>query len=322
MRWSLCIAGAVCCALLGAVWVPGVAGAAVVRPKWAVVSSAGTLVRGNGATSATRLGTGEYAVRFATAIAKCAYEATAGDPGVDALAAPVEVTVASLADVPSGLRLQSFDQSTGALTDAPIHVTIYCGARADFAVIGSDGTTARGSHVASSIRTQPGRYDVTFDHDVSKCAFTATLGSTGAGQVDDPGVITASNVASSVLVQILSRAGHPTDASFHLAVSCGTKQLTAVVRGNGNISRGENVVASERFAGIPHGAYQVIFDADVTACSYTATVGTGGHRRGVVRDPVTITTAALTTSASGVFLLVRNVSGELIDEPFHLTVTC
>jgi hypothetical protein len=315
------VVGVVSCALLGAVWAPGHAGAVTVRRQAAVVSSTGTLVRGDGATAASRLGPGTYTVGFSSAVRTCAYEATAGDPGASGLNGAIAVTVASAAGVPTGLRVQTFDQSTGALADEPFHVTAYCGAQDDFAVVGRDGTLARGSHVASSIRTHTGLYDVLFDHDVSKCTFTATLGSTGAGPAAHPGEITVNHLAGGVLVQTLSRAGNATDASFHLAVSCGAGGFTAVVRGDGSLARGSNTVSSAKLANPPHGAYEVIFDRDVTACAYTASVGTPGRRR-LITDPVTISTAQRITNANGVFILITNVDGALQNDPFDLVVSC
>jgi hypothetical protein len=49
-------------------------------------------------------------------------------------------------------------------------------ATALWAVVGSDGTTYRGSHVTNSTRNSQGIYTVTFDRNVASCAFSATIG--------------------------------------------------------------------------------------------------------------------------------------------------
>src|SRR5690349_17434361 len=64
-------AGLVLAALGAMLAVPALAQAAA--PKWAVVSSAGALVRGSGATAATALSTGTYQVTFNSNMAGCAY---------------------------------------------------------------------------------------------------------------------------------------------------------------------------------------------------------------------------------------------------------
>src|SRR3954471_15002519 len=85
-------AGLVLAALGATLAVPALAEAA--PPKWAVVSSAGALVRGSGAVSATSLGAGTYQVVFNSNMTGCSYIATAGDPGAGAVGAPVTVSVA------------------------------------------------------------------------------------------------------------------------------------------------------------------------------------------------------------------------------------
>lgn len=74
-----------------------------------------------------------------------------------------------------------------------------------------------GSHTAGT-----GLYDVTFSHDVSGCAFVATLGSvsTNAPTIGMIGVTGDSGDVNSVVVQTTDNTGKLADASFHLYVSC------------------------------------------------------------------------------------------------------
>lgn len=60
---------------------------------------------------------------------------------------------------------------------------------ASFAVVSGSGTLIRASRAIRSTRLDPGRYEVTFDRDVSQCAYTATIGDTGSGVVWAPGLV-------------------------------------------------------------------------------------------------------------------------------------
>src|SRR5690242_12850335 len=119
----------------------GVAGAGLVLPstafanKFAVVSSAGTLVRQVGATAAVQLSTGTYQVTFNKDMSHCGYVATAGDPGSGAVGGPITATVATRAGNNDALFIQTWDQTTGALSNQPFHVTTYCDKTTNFAVV-------------------------------------------------------------------------------------------------------------------------------------------------------------------------------------------
>jgi len=290
----------------------------------AVVNSAGVLVRGVGATGALHLGTGTYQVNFSTNMSRCGYIATPGDTGAGAVLSPAVATVATRAGNNNALFIQTFDQTTGSLADTPFHVITYCGAK-HFAVVAADGSLARGTHIVSTAHVATGAYEVIFDSNVRKCAYTASLGTTGAGTVGDPGQVTVvgrvTNV-NGVFVQIVDRSGNPVDSSFHLAANCGPLKLTAVINGNGTKARGPNVVSSKKLVStVNDGRYEVIFNQNVSNCSYTANLGLPGSS-GSITTPVTITTATRAGNANGVFLFVHLTNGATIDEPFHLYVLC
>jgi hypothetical protein len=325
--WTRRVVGVVCCALVGAVWVPARAGAAASSTnQWAAVSKKGVLVRSNGATSATRMTKGRYLVTFAAAMNKCAFEATADNPIVRGFPVPVELTVGQVEGKPKAVFVQTFLQIKGTLVDVPFDLTTYCGTAATDAVVSDAGTLARGSHAVSSFHLATGRYEVFFDHDVHACALTATIGSPIAGEVLIPGEITVAGVSGrndGVFVRTMARQGADLDGPFHLAVDCGATTLTAVVNGDTTVARSSHLVSVARPAGggLPSGAYDVIFDRDVTKCSHTATIGVTGST-GTVGDPVTITTAPLHANVKGLFVLTQNITGNPQDEPFHLVVTC
>jgi hypothetical protein len=231
------------------------------------------------------------------------------------------VTVARRGASANALFIQAFDQTTGNLADAPIHVATYCGVKQNFAVIASDGSTSRGSHVTASGRLSTGNYEVVFDRKVSTCAITATIGATGVVQIASPDEITIGRQGTDnnrVLVHTMDRAGADVDVSFHLAADCGAKPDFGVVNSDGSKARGAHLVSSARLS---RGRYEAIFDHDVTACSYTATVGATG-KSGTIADAVTVTTASRFENVNGVFVFIHNVSGVTQDEPFHLKVTC
>jgi len=96
-------------------------------------------------------------------------------------------------------------------------------ATALWAVVGGDGTLARGSHVVSTSQS-PGvaAYTVVFDRDVSNCAFLAGLGGT---DTDIPiGEVTTRRSSKSnvngVWVGTYNSAGTNAARQFHLAVFC------------------------------------------------------------------------------------------------------
>jgi hypothetical protein len=93
--------------------------------------------------------------------------------------------------------------------------------------------------------------------------------------------------------------------------------LWVVVEANGDLSRGSGVVSTAKFQ-TPPGEYEVIFDQDVSACSYQATVGQSdsGSTDGFA------TVARRAGNANGVFLVTSNASGTQADRPFHLSVFC
>jgi hypothetical protein len=309
----------VTCAVAAMLVVPSMAQAA---EKWAVFNSAGTLVRGSGATGVIHISPGTYEVDFNSNMTGCAYTATSGDTGAGAVGPPVSVSVASRAGNPNGLFLQSFDQTTGNLVDEPIHVVTNCSTKGRWAVVSTAGSIARGSsHLVSATHLTTGAYEVIFDKSVAKCAFIVSPGTTGAGTVGNPGAITTagrSGNKAGVFIRTMDRLGNAIDQSFHLAVNCGKKALLGVIEANGAKNRGLHVVSS---AHLGTGQYQVIYDRTVSGCAYVASVGTTTNG-GSINLPVQITTATRAGNPSGVFIFIHNQNGTVIDEPFHLTVFC
>ena len=313
-------AGLVLAALGATLAVPALAQAAA--PKWAVVNAAGGLVRGSGAVSSVNLGTGTYQVIFNSNMTGCSYIATAGDPGAGAVAGPITVSVASRAGNVNGVYLETHDQTSGALSNQPFQLVTHCPTKDRFAVVADNGALARGSGVVSTANLGVGSYEVIFNKNVNKCAFTASIGTTSTGAVASPGVVTVAGRAGNkagVFVRIVDRLGTAVNQPFHLSATCGKKNLTAVVEGTGALARGTHVTSA---ALLGTGTYQVIFDRTVSGCAYSATVGTTTNGGSIGPPPVVVTTATRAGNANGVFIFIHQANGTTLSDPYHLAVFC
>lgn len=68
------------------------------------------------------------------------------------------------------------------------------------------------------------------------------------------------------------------------------------------------------------GGYEVIFNRDVTACAYVATVGNVGGGTPAARFPAV---ASRDAQANGVYVRMWDAAGALQqDSAFHLVVSC
>jgi hypothetical protein len=92
-------------------------------------------------------------------------------------------------------------------------------------------------------------------------------------------------------------------------------RLTAVVNATGSIARSQGTTSAGRIAA---GRYEVIFNQNVTACTYVASVG--DPTTGAVAGEIGV--ASRNGNANGVFVLTRNAAGTETDLPFHLIVVC
>jgi hypothetical protein len=99
---------------------------------WAVVDADGTLVRASdGVASADLLDgvlpTGDYAVVFEQDISNCAYQATAGRPGVNVGPAPGYAQVANWTGNPTnGVIVFVKDQAGAGAENRGFHLTVTC----------------------------------------------------------------------------------------------------------------------------------------------------------------------------------------------------
>lgn len=96
----------------------------------------------------------------------------------------------------------------------------------NFAVVSAGGTVMRhsGSDTVTGAKTATGTYNIVFAKDVSKRAYTATIGDPGNAAASTPGFVTVTagtaSAPNDVEVQTFDKTGAAADASFHLSVSC------------------------------------------------------------------------------------------------------
>jgi hypothetical protein len=91
-----------------------------------------------------------------------------------------------------------------------------------YAVVGSDGTLARGSTGTSSTKVGTGLYRVNFPQDIAQCAWVTSIGGT-AGVPVPPGETHSSlqpGSTTALLQQISNSAGVLADRPFHVIVTC------------------------------------------------------------------------------------------------------
>jgi hypothetical protein len=96
------------------------------------------------------------------------------------------------------------------------------------------------------------------------------------------------------------------------------KDRSAVIDANGAIARGKGVVSVTHSAGA--GSYIVFFNKDVSACTFTATIGLSGSSGTSARG--FITTVGAAAGATGVFVTTDDIAGNPSERGFHLYVGC
>ena len=119
-------------AAIGVVGLTGPAGpAGPAGPKgdsatglWASVDSNGTLIRGQGVTSAEKIGSNAYQVVFDRNVTGCGYVATVGDSG-GAISAAAIAEAHQRLNVVKGVEVDIYS-STGGGTIRPFYVAVFC----------------------------------------------------------------------------------------------------------------------------------------------------------------------------------------------------
>jgi hypothetical protein len=91
----------------------------------------------------------------------------------------------------------------------------------------------------------------------------------------------------------------------------------AVVNAGGSQVRARGTTSAARTA---EGRYQVIFNRDVRACAYYATIG--GPSAAAPPDNGQITVSGLASNVNGVDIRTTGAAGNDANKPFHLLVFC
>ena len=91
----------------------------------------------------------------------------------------------------------------------------------------------------------------------------------------------------------------------------------AVVAAGGLAVRSRGITSASRTG---EGRYQVIFNADVRACGYYATIG--GPSAAVPPDNGQITVSSLGSNVNGMDIRTTGAAGNDANKPFHLVVFC
>jgi hypothetical protein len=92
---------------------------------------------------------------------------------------------------------------------------------------------------------------------------------------------------------------------------------TAVVSATGTLARNRGATSATRTG---EGQYQVVFNADVKACTYFAALGDTADGAPPAGE---IAVSSLAGNANGVLVVTRDGTGAAtVDCPFHLTVSC
>jgi hypothetical protein len=192
-----------------------------------------------------------------------------------------------------------------------------------WAVVGSNGSLARGSGVINSSRGGIGYYYVLFDRPLSGCSYSASIGNTAEGIITFVGSVAVSLLPMSVSVlnvTTYNSTGGLANSSFHVAAGCsgGTPgvEFTAVVQANGTFVSG-SAGASSSPGGT--GRYTVLFPQNVWDCAF---IGGLGESTSGTPPPGFFGAAQRSTSVDGVWVQTFNATGVAADIAFHLTVYC
>jgi sarcosine oxidase gamma subunit len=186
-----------------------------------------------------------------------------------------------------------------------------------YAKVSQTGTLISGSGVSSVSWLGPGRYEVTFNTNVTQCAYVATTANAYSQALQ---VYTASGHLSpnGVYVETKNQGGGLTAGPFNLFVNCGaTKLKYAVVGYSSDLVR---ATAGTILTELGPGRYAVTFLESVSTCAFVATVADPSN--GLVFAPSGVYTGSGSNSKT-VYIETKNPGGGLQGGiPFHLSVVC
>lgn len=200
---------------------------------------------------------------------------------------------------------------------APAEVVSAAGGSARlWAHVSANGTLLGSRGGTGATRLGPGQYEVTFNRDVSPCAYVSTTHNAYSQAIQS---YTAGGHLSTqgVYVETKNQGGGLTDGPFDLVVSCGSDSFSyAVVDYSGNLARSSGGVSVNH--SFP-GAFFITFPSTQASCAYLATVGDPGNA--LVYTPMGVYTGS-GPNANTIYVETKNPAGGLQDAPFHLISIC
>ena len=320
----LALSTGVACAAITASAISGLASAAPADAAstnlFASVSQSGTLVAGNGVTTVTHIGTGQYEVTFSSNVQNCAYVATT----INAYSQALQIFTAGGHLSSDGVYVETKNQG-GGLTDGPFNLVVDCGQPGwDYAVVGYTANLVRATTGTTLTTLSTGRYDVKFTNSVKNCAYLATVGDPGNQLVFNPNGVYTGSASNSHTVYIETKnqgGGLSSGIPFHLAVICPNAANTkiAVVGSDGIITRGSALTSSYNSS---TGQYAVVTNEAVSSCATVAT-------RGSVNTSVPFTPATVEIvpgpASNTIGVQVRDLlffGGNLDNQSFHAAIVC
>jgi hypothetical protein len=287
---------------------------------YASVSQTGALVAGNGVSSVTHIGTGQYEVTFSSNVQSCAYVATTSNAYSQAL----QIFTAGGHLSAGGVYVETKNQG-GGLTDGPFNLVVDCGQPGwSYAVVGYTANLVRATPGTTLTNLSTGRYDVTFPASVKNCAYLATVGDPGNALVFNPNTVFTGSGPNAKTVYIETKnqgGGLSSGIPFHLAVICPAAANTriGVVNATGIIARGSALTSSFSSG---TGLYTLATNEVVTSCATVAT--RGSVDTSVPFDPATVEVVpgpASNTIGFQVRILL-GLGGQLANESLHSAIVC
>jgi hypothetical protein len=287
---------------------------------FASVAGNGTLLNGNGVSSVTHIGIGQYEVTFTSDVSSCGYVSTTQN----AFSQAIQSYTAGGHLSSSGVYVEVKNQG-GGLTDGPFDLAVACNLKGwDFAVVGYTANLVRSSPGTTLTHLGVGRYDVTFLTAVGGCAYLATVGDPANALVFNPsGVYTGSGpTANSVYIETKNPGGGLTDGiPFHLAAVCPNAVSThvLVVQSTGLAKRGSPLTSS---FDLSTGNYVFVTNVSLAPCTMIGTRGSVDKSVPFTPATVEITPGPVSNSSGIQVRQLLFFGGALVNQTFHAASIC
>src|SRR5215475_14473287 len=190
---------------------------------FASVALAGTLVNGNGVSSVTHIGTGQYEVTFTSDVSGCAYVSTTQN----AYSQAIQSYTAGGHLSSSGVYIETKNPGGGLSDGIPFHLAVVCpsAVSAHVLVVQSTGLAKRGSGLTSSFDLSTGNYVFVTNVNLAPCTMIGTRGSVDKCFLIAPATIEitpgpVSNSSGIQVRQLLFFGGALVNQAFHAAGIC------------------------------------------------------------------------------------------------------